>query len=99
MTTNTEVSSNTVLMKAVDKTKLVVVIGLDDNNKLYIDSNRPTFDFLNYILNKAQFAVNWNEMSNDINKEMEAEQAVKDQVAQNVTADIVKEKKRTKKDK
>ena len=40
MTTNTEVSSNTVLMKAVDKTKLVVVIGLDDNNKLYIDSNR-----------------------------------------------------------
>lgn len=97
--TTTEVSSNTVLMKAVDKTKLVVVIGLDDNNKLYIDSNRPTFDFLNYILNKAQFAVNWNEMSNDINKEMEAEQVVKNQVAQNVTADIVKEKKRTKKDK
>jgi len=92
---------NNVLMDAVDKLDFVVVLGLDKNQDLLIDTNRPTYEFVQYMLARASYKTAQLEDDNLIQRKqaqmVAAENAVIDKVTENMEAEVAVAKRGRKK--
>lgn len=86
-------TANEILQENINMNhELVLIIGFNKNGKIHIDTNRPTYEFVNYAINRANYNINHLETTDVLQKEMqpsppvtEAEIAVATQVAENTT--------------
>ena len=93
--TENPLTPNGVLMSKIDKYQQVVVLGvLNDGKTLDIATNRPTYEFVNYMLNRGLFNINLMENNSTTQAVAAAEKAVEDQVADNMQAEIKERKAR-----
>lgn len=87
-----QLNPNTVLMNNINKLTHVLVLGITADGKLHMETNQPTYQFVNYILNRANFNINYMETNAQIQAESEkaalAEGAVANAVRENLEAEI-----------
>ena len=67
-------SVDQILEKNKNQHELVLVIAFNKNGKIHIDSNRPTFEFVNYAINRAMYNINHLETTNVLQAEMGEQQ-------------------------
>lgn len=78
---------NQVLMNGMNKFSNVLVIGImEDGKTLDVSTTRPTYEFVNYMLNRTAFQINLME-----HNQVEREMAEKIAVAENNVAEAVAE--------
>ena len=80
-----------ILQDNIGKHKLVLVIGFDEIGKTHLDTNRPTFEFVNYAANRAVYNINHLETTQVLQASHDAqapstpaEIAVAEQVSENI---------------
>ena len=88
-------SVDQILEKNKNQHELVLVIAFNKNGKIHIDSNRPTFEFVNYAINRAMYNINHLETTNVLQAEMQNEQNIKQAVKEDMEAEAVDAKVRT----
>lgn len=81
-----QLTPNKVLMNNIDKLVNVVVLGFTKEGELQMETSRPTYEFMNYILNRAIFNINLLETNS-----WAAEQQAKRVAAENKVTEAVKQ--------
>jgi hypothetical protein len=82
---------NEALMASIDKTVQVLVIGLNKDGEIHMETSRPTYEFVNYILNRGVFEINRLE-SNTLAASAEARRiAAENKVSEAVQQDVAEQ--------
>jgi hypothetical protein len=95
---------NQALMDSIDKCVQVLVIGLNKDGEIYMETSRPTYEFVNYICNRGLHTINTlenNVVSATLQaKRIEAENKVSETVQQDIAeqVEVVRKRGRPKKE-
>lgn len=86
---------NELLEENKDKHETILLIGFNKNGKIHIDTNRPTFEFVNYAINRANYNINHLETAQVLQSEHELPASVDEgSVGVEVNNEVTEMKKR-----